>query len=68
MPESMPSIPTILKKDNVYVSALSGTGHIVTVTEPASLCTNICVGLPCVFFALCCAYVYTLILVKFVST
>ena len=53
------------KPTQIFVQRLAGS---VTVTEPASLCTNICVGLPCVFFALCCAYVDTLILVKFVST
>ena len=35
--------------------------------EAASLCINICVGLPVVFFADCLAYVETLTLVKFVS-
>ena len=59
-------MPFSLKKANVYV--VSGTGCNVTVVEPANLCTNICVGLPCVFLFYFCANEETLILLTFVSS
>ena len=62
IPVAILSMPFSLKKANVYV--VSGTGCNVTVVEPASLCTNICVGLPCVvLLGVCCLLIVVVVMV-----